>query len=120
LTLARGLLIGLNALLLASGQLIWKLGLQRRGDAFASLRGIVRLLLSPYVLIGLGIYGVATVLWLYILSRVPLSIAYPLQSAAYIVTLLGAFLFFREPLSVAKIGGCLLVVAGISLIGWKG
>ena len=114
------ILILINTLVLVSGQFLWKFGMQRSTGGFESLAGIIRLFLSPYVLSGLAMYGVATVLWLFILSRVPLSLAYPIQSLAYIIAVVGAYYVFHEPLSAAKIAGCVLILAGVTLIGLKG
>ncbi|MCU6709632.1 hypothetical protein M6D81_13075 [Paenibacillus sp. J5C_2022] len=36
----------------------------------------------------MALYGTATVLWFVVLSRLPLSIAYPLQSVAYVLAML--------------------------------
>ncbi|WP_256205566.1 EamA family transporter [Calditerricola satsumensis] len=63
-------------------------------------------------------YAVATILWLFVLSRVPLSVAYPAQSVAYILGVMGAFVWFGEPITVWKVLGCLLIMAGVSLIGF--
>lgn len=114
------ILIVINTLILVSGQFLWKWGMQESAGGFQSVSGAVRLLLSPYVLTGLGMYGAATVLWLFILSRVPLSLAYPTQSLAYLFAVAGAYYIFHEPLTAAKITGCLLILAGVTLIGWKG
>ncbi|WP_438444919.1 EamA family transporter [Gorillibacterium sp. sgz5001074] len=114
------ILIVINTLILVSGQFLWKFGMQKSPGGFGTVGGVFQLFLSPYVLSGLAMYGVATVLWLYILSRVPLSMAYPIQSLAYILAVIGAYYIFGEPLNAAKIIGCVLILAGVSLIGWKG
>jgi len=114
------ILILCNTLILVCGQFLWKYGMQRSPFGFQSLKSAAQLFLSPYVLSGLAMYGAATVLWLFILSRVPLSLAYPIQSLAYIIAVIGAYYIFNEPLNAAKIVGCVLILAGVSLIGWKG
>lgn len=114
------ILILINTLILVSGQFLWKHGLQAGTGGFDSMTSVLRLFLSPYVLSGLAMYGAATVLWLFILSRVPLSLAYPIQSLAYVIAVVGAYYIFHEPLSAAKIAGCILILAGVTLIGWKG
>ncbi|MBO9606188.1 MAG: EamA family transporter [Paenibacillaceae bacterium] len=119
MSIANTVLVLINTIILVSGQLMWKFGMQRQDDAFGSMRGVAQLLLSPYVLGGLALYGAATVLWFYILSRVPLSVAYPLQSVAYILAIFGAYFLFHEPLSAGKLGGCMLILAGVTLIGWR-
>jgi drug/metabolite transporter (DMT)-like permease len=110
------LLVAGNAALLVSGQFLWKYGLQSHPRAFTAAEETARLFLSPQVLGGLAVYGGATVLWLYILSRVPISIAYPLQSFAYVFAVVAAHFLFGESLTVGKVAGSLLIVAGISLI----
>ena len=64
-------------------------------------------------------YGVATVIWLFILSKVQLSVAYPLQSFAYIITLFGAYYIFGEPLTFWKVIGVLFIMLGVSMIGFS-
>ncbi|AKP48741.1 EamA family transporter [Bacillus smithii] len=109
-------LILVNTLILVSGQFLWKYGMMKSGQSFSSLLGILKLLLSPYILTGLILYGAATVLWLFILSKVPLSVAYPIQSLAYVFALFGAYFFFGETLTSWKIAGVLLIVAGVAMI----
>ncbi|MED1421241.1 EamA family transporter [Bacillus smithii] len=109
-------LILVNTLILVSGQFLWKYGMMKSDQSFSSLLGILKLLLSPYILTGLILYGAATVLWLFILSKVPLSVAYPIQSLAYVFALFGAYFLFGETLTSWKIAGVLLIVAGVAMI----
>lgn len=113
-------LIVANTFILVSGQFLWKMGLERDGGAFQSLPATARLMMSPYIVGGLVLYGAATVLWLYVLARVDLSLAYPVQSLAYLVAVVGAYFVFQEPLSPAKVGGCVLILSGVTLIGLRG
>jgi drug/metabolite transporter (DMT)-like permease len=117
MTIVNFLLILANTFLLVGGQFLWKLGLQHNELGFRSLRTVVQLIVSPYILGGLAIYAIATVLWLFILSRVDLGLAYPIQSMAYIFAVFGAYWLFNEPLSVPKIIGCLLILSGVVFIG---
>jgi len=114
------LLVAGNALLLVTGQFLWKLGLQTRPNPFADVSAIVSTLVSPYILAGIAIYGGATVLWLYILSRVPLSVAYPLQSMAYLVAIVAAHFVFGEDLTAGKLVGAVLIMAGITFVAFSG
>ena len=112
------LFIGLNTFLLVAGQFLWKYGMTKMEFELDAL-SIVKLLFSPWILLGLIMYGAATVVWLFILSRVPLSVAYPLQSIAYVLAVFGAYALFNEPLSLAKIAGVMLIILGVSLIGFS-
>ena len=110
-------LILLNTLILVTGQFLWKFGIGQQEIAFSSLVSIIRLLASPFILTGLVLYGFATVLWLFILTRVSLSVAYPIQSMAYVIAVFGAYFIFHEPLSLWKIVGVLFIIIGVSFIG---
>lgn len=111
-------LILLNTLILVSGQFLWKFGMQTQSITLDVI-SILKVLFSPFVFTGLAMYGFATVLWLYILSKVPLSVAYPIQSLSYILAVFGAYFVFNESLSIYKIIGCLLILIGVSLIGFS-
>ncbi|MBU0904787.1 MAG: EamA family transporter [Firmicutes bacterium] len=117
MTLFNAFLILLNTLILVSGQFLWKIGMTNRSVSFDSIGAIFRVMISPYILSGLFLYGMATVLWLFILTKVPLSVAYPIQSIAYILAVFGAYFFFQEEITLWKIIGVFLIMAGVSFIG---
>jgi len=80
--------------------------------------GIVRAVaLNPAVLGGLGMYGLGTVLWLAVLTRVELSQAYPFVGLSFVLTALFGWLLFNDAMSAARIGGVALIVAGVVLVG---
>jgi len=111
------LMILANTLILVAGQFLWKMGMTKNEHSFGSVIDIIKILFSPYILSGLVMYGAATILWLFILTKVPLSVAYPLQSFAYIISIFGAFFLFNEPITVWKVVGVLLIMLGVSVIG---
>ncbi|MFQ6092881.1 MAG: EamA family transporter [bacterium] len=114
------ILIFASNLLLVSGQLMWKCGLKRMGGFFItsdfSLSKMGSLVSSPYILGGLFLFGVATLVWLEVLSRVELSLAYPLMSISYVLGVMAAILFFHEHVSVVRWLGVGVVCLGIFLI----
>lgn len=109
------LLVALNVLLLVGGQILWKLGIGPGAD----LKAVVMALFTPYILAGLILYAIATVLWLYILSREQLSIVYPLQSIAYALGVLAAWLIFKEAIPATRWIGVLFIFAGAAFIAMK-
>ena len=111
------LLVLANTLILVSGQFLWKIGMERQADAFSSVFSVVKLFFTPFIFSGLAMYGMATVLWLFILTKVPLSIAYPLQSSAYVIAVVGAFFIFGESITPWKIAGVCFIMLGVSIIG---
>src|SRR5579863_5597209 len=86
------------------GQLALKVGMDHVGRVSADaltqpLAMIGRLGTSPFVLGGLGLYGLGAVAWLTVLSRVPLSLAYPLLALSYAVTPVLAWVVLGETVS---------------------
>jgi drug/metabolite transporter (DMT)-like permease len=73
-------------------------------------------LFRPTTLVGLAGYGLAAVLYMIALRKLPVSIAYPSVSLSYAVVAALAHWLWREPLAWPQIGGILLVMAGVALI----
>lgn len=57
-------------------------------------------------------------LWVFLLRRIKLVLAYPLMSVGYILVLVVSFHFFDETLTIGKIIGALLLMAGVSAISY--
>ena len=64
----------------------------------------------------LVIYGVATVLWIWVLRFVPLNIAYPVFALAFIIVPVASYYVFKEPLGTHHLLGGLLILAGVFVI----
>lgn len=66
---------------------------------------------------GAALYVVSFLLWLVIVSRLPLTVAYPVAIGLSLVAItLGAVLWLGEPLSAPHVFGAVLVLAGIVLL----
>jgi len=101
--------------MLTCGQLLWKTGISHATLSFSPL-GIIKLIFSPFIFAGLLIYIFTTVLWFYILSRVQLSTAYPMQSLCYVFTAVISFFIFKEGIATVKWLGLILITAGAFLV----
>jgi len=71
---------------------------------------------APPLWIGLGCYGVSVILWLGALSRLPVSVAYPMLSLGYVINAIAAALLFGEVFSVTKLTGILLIGLGVIVL----
>lgn len=98
--------------LLAGGQLLFKIAaLQWRIDGWTLASA--RAFLSPSMWLALAVYGVATVLWVYVLRTTPLSVAYPLFSLAFIITPVLAHLLLGEPFLWRTLVGGVVIIIGV-------
>ncbi|MCF8473163.1 MAG: hypothetical protein K9G26_00590 [Emcibacter sp.] len=66
---------------------------------------------------GIFFYGMGFIVWYFILSKVPLSVAFPVAAGGLIVaTQITGQIIFKENLSLVHLGGVLLIIIGISLV----
>ena len=70
---------------------------------------------TPWIWVGLALFGLAAILWLMVLSRAALSFAYPFAALTYVV-IVTYDAFRNEPVGALRWSGALLIVAGILLV----
>ena len=113
-------LILTGVLLNACAQLLLKAGTNAVGHFEFQLGNLVpiglKLGLEPHILGGLACYVVSLVVWIMGLSRVPVSVAYPMLSIGYVINAFVAWQWFGEELSAQKLAGIAFVVVGVFLV----
>jgi drug/metabolite transporter (DMT)-like permease len=65
---------------------------------------------------GLSCYVISVVVWIIGLSRVDVTIAYPMLSIGYIVAAVGAWYFLGEVMSIQRILAILIIILGVALL----
>jgi drug/metabolite transporter (DMT)-like permease len=104
----------------ACAQLALKLGMSSPAVAAAANGGAKALFLavasSPLVWTGLAIYGSSVAVWLWILSKVDLSLAYPFVGVSFIVVMLFGVFLLQESVSPLRMLGTFLIAAGCILV----
>jgi len=68
------------------------------------------------LIIGISFYALSMVFWLYVLSKMQLSKAYPMVSLGYVFTLFLGYFLLNESLSAFKLIGIMLVIFGVIFI----
>jgi multidrug transporter EmrE-like cation transporter len=113
-------LLMLGVLLNATAQLLLKAGTNRVGEFAFAWENVVpigmKLASSPPILGGLACYVVSVVVWILALSRVPVSVAYPMLSVGYVVNALAAWMLFGESIAAQKMIGIAFIVVGVFLV----
>ena len=114
------LLVLAGVLLNAAAQLLLKAGTNAVGHFEFSAQNIVpvgmKLAFEPHILGGLGCYVVSVVVWIMALSRVEVSIAYPMLSIGYVVNALAAWYLFGEALGAMRLTGIGFIIVGVYLV----
>jgi drug/metabolite transporter (DMT)-like permease len=118
-TMANPLVLVLVAVALgAVGQFLMKSGMNQVGTIDSLGVGMLtRMFSNPLVIFGFASYGVSSICYLVALSRLDLSVAYPMVGFGYILVMLISWLFLREPVSPVRWLGALLIFAGVWLVG---
>ncbi len=109
-----GLLLG-YAVAMAGGQLIFKLAADR-APAVGSLTDRMFGLVNAYFVVAVVLYGLLSVLWVWILTFTPLSRAYPFVALAFAITPALGILVFAEPLSTRLMIGIALILGGLFFV----
>ncbi|HEV7576822.1 MAG TPA: SMR family transporter [Caldimonas sp.] len=120
MTLSTSLFLLAGILLNAGAQLLLKAGVTPLGpitvDAATLVPTLGRVLGQAPVLAGLACYVLSVGLWLVALSRVEVSIAYPLLSLGYVVNAIAAWHLFGESLGPARWAGIALILLGVFVV----
>jgi len=113
-------LLMLGVLLNAAAQLLLKAGTNRVGEFAFTLDNVVpigaKLIANPPIIAGLSCYVVSVVVWILGLSRVPVSVAYPMLSVGYIVNAFAAYMLFGESITAQKLVGIGFIMVGVFLV----
>jgi multidrug transporter EmrE-like cation transporter len=106
--------------LTVTGELLLKTGMNRHGELNVSLSTLlptaVKLFSSPFVVGGFVFVFSGALFWLAVLSRWPLSLAYPLLSISYIIGIAASVLFLKEKVTPVQLGGVAVIILGVFLI----
>ena len=109
-----------GVLLNAAAQLLLKAGTNSVGVFEFSRANIGpigwKLATEPHILGGLTCYVISVVVWIMALSRVEVSIAYPLLSVGYIVNAIAAWYLFGEAVSVTRLAGIGVIIVGVYIV----
>lgn len=106
-----GLILG-TILMLSLGQVLFKTASSQLDLSQPSTW------ISLPLAVALTVYGLATVAWLVVLSRVPLSFAFPFYGLAFLFVPALAAVFLREPLRWPVLLGGVVILCGIAITSW--
>jgi multidrug transporter EmrE-like cation transporter len=109
-----------GVLLNAAAQFALKASVRDLGAIALSLSGAVPTTLwlaaEPWLWLGLGCYAVSVVVWILALSRVEVSIAYPMLSIGYVVNALAAWAWLGESMNLTKMAGIGIIILGVFVL----
>jgi multidrug transporter EmrE-like cation transporter len=109
-----------GVLLNAAAQLLLKAGTNAVGKfEFAAANAVpvgLKLALEPHILGGIACYVISVVVWILALSRVEVSIAYPMLSIGYVVNAVAAYYLFGEAVTATRLVGIGIIILGVFIV----
>ncbi|SDI64821.1 4-amino-4-deoxy-L-arabinose-phosphoundecaprenol flippase subunit ArnE [Pseudomonas panipatensis] len=107
-------LLACVCLLTCMGQVAQKFAVEswRHGDF-----SLLAKLFSPWLITALACLGGGLLLWLLVLQRLQVGLAYPMLSLNFVLVTLVAHYLFREAVDRRHWFGVALIVAGVALLG---
>lgn len=105
----------LSVLLNIFGQLLIKKGINITTTGAGNLN-YLHLATNPMFVMGGGFYGVSVLLYVKVLQKIDVSVAYSLNSVGYVMLLLISVLIFKEPISILRWVGVLIICFGVYLV----
>ncbi len=110
-------LLFIDVLLTVSAQLALRAGAMRLGEHGFSLGIVLEPLKNMFLLLGVGLYAISFFLYVFILSRLQLNVAYPVATGAILVIIAVASHFWlNEHITFPHIVGIAAILVGIVLI----
>lgn len=111
-----------GVMIATGGQLLLRAGMERVGYIGASRIGkpltlIWQVATEPRVVFGLLLFGISAAMWLIVLSRIPLSLAYPFAGLTYVFVTIVSRWVLHENVPPLRWFALLLIVGGIVLVG---
>ena len=111
-------LILLSVCLNCAAQLLMKKGMAKIGEESIGylLKNLPLFFGNVWLWLAVGVYGLSFVLWLAVLSKTPVSVAFPFLSVGYVVVVVCGHFLFGEAVSPVQIAGLILICGGVVLI----
>ncbi len=120
MTAASFALVLTGVILNAAAQLLLKAGTNAVGRFEFSVANALpvglKLAFEPHILGGIACYVVSVVVWIMALSRVEVSIAYPMLSIGYILNALAAWYLFGEAVTPTRLVGIGIIIIGVYVV----
>ncbi|MDG2267910.1 MAG: EamA family transporter [Alphaproteobacteria bacterium] len=111
-----------SVLLNAFAQILLKAGMKQFGNIDLKnniMNTCISIAFNPYIISGFIAYGVSILLWLWVLSKVDVSLAYPFQALGYIVVTILAWIIFQENINYIRIIALIFITIGLIILAFS-
>lgn len=96
---------------ISAGQMLFK----KAALAIPTNSTLEHWIFNPWLIVALALYGITTLVWIWVLKHAPLHLAYPFMGLAFVIVPCLGWLFLGEPIKSSTIIGGMLILAGIAV-----
>jgi len=99
-----------------------KFGANRMGDikGLGFFEIVLKMISNPFIVIGVFFFVLNLLFYVMGLTKINLSVAYPIMtSGGFLIISIFSFVYFKESINFFQILGIILIVAGITLVGYN-
>ncbi|MDO6498662.1 EamA family transporter [Photobacterium sanguinicancri] len=120
MTVSIFILIIISVALSALAQITLKYGVNSNYNALngdlTKYQLLWELLTNKYIVTGLFMYGCGAIIWLFVLSKLDVSKAYPFVGLGFILTMVLGCFILDETVNMTRIVGTMFVLLGVILV----
>ena len=110
-------ILGFAVILNATANILMKVGMVKLGKQQGLPTLALKAATSPIIILGIFCFVGALALYMFILQRMNLSIAYPIMtSLGYMIVILVSWLFLKENLHAVQVLGFVMMIGGVWLV----
>jgi len=100
-----------------AGQILMKVGMTQVGAISSfNISSFFHMIFNPFVFVGIASYGIGFIFYLFALSKLDQSFAYPMFALGYVIVPVFNWVVMHEPFSITRLVGVLVVLLGVWLV----
>jgi multidrug transporter EmrE-like cation transporter len=101
----------------AIANILMKVGMLKEKPASNLMIFFTDMLLNPVLIAGMICFALGLAAYCYVLTKLNLSIAYPIMtSVGYVIVIIASWLFLKETITVVQVAGFAFIIAGVWMV----
>lgn len=98
------------------GAILFKIGIRDIETFTPTIKWFYLLITNPYIFLGFLSYVLPMFIWIYMLSKFPVSYVQPILAITYVITPILALLLLKEPVPLLRWIGIFIIIIGVFII----
>ncbi len=101
----------------AIANILMKVGMLKEKQSSSLVGFIINMSLNPILIGGIICFALGLAAYCYVLTKLNLSIAYPIMtSLGYVIVIIASWLFLKETITLVQIAGFAFIITGVWMV----